>query len=682
VCFGNAETPGSSSGTAVPQGKAESADRSERAASPSGTAVLQGTAESADRSERAATPEGVAASSQAILEMLDRANLFIVPLDSERRWYRYHRLFADLLRQHLRQTPREQVSVLHQRASEWYEQNGLVDSAIEHALQTENDERPARLLDEQAEAIWLRGEHAKLQRWLAKLSDKVVFSRPQLCVFHAWYLFAGGQQEAAERSLQACEQRFESASNGAIKTSPPNREGRVSDADRMKLRGMTAVIRAFMATYMGDVDAMALHARQALDDLPEQELIWRSNAALALGDSQGFRGDVDAAYQARLQAAEAASQAGDTIFSMIAYMKVAVALREQGRLRQTIAVCQREIARADSSELPRGSVVGALLAIWGEALAELGDLEEAANLVNQGVALTERGMDLAMRGWSYLCSSRILFSAGDMVGAERIFQRVEATARDTNLPGWITTQIAAWQARVWLAQGRLDAASEWAVQRGLDTRGESKPQHELDFASLLDYVVLVRILIAEGRLDSANRLLPRLLEAAEAGGRTSKSIEILMLQALASKASGNTPQALATLEQALALAEPEGFVRTFVDEGLPMAQLLYAAAAGGMMQDYTARLLAAFEGRTADQEQAVTPSPLIEPLSERELEVLKLVARGLTNREIASRLFLSLNTVKAHTRNIYGKLGVHSRTQAVARARSLEVLPSSLQVTP
>ncbi|NIV32692.1 MAG: hypothetical protein GWN58_25570, partial [Anaerolineae bacterium] len=196
---------------------------------------------------------------------------------------------------------------------------------------------------------------------------------------------------------------------------------------------------------------------------------WRSNAALALGDSQGFRGDVEAAYQSRLQAAEATAQAGDTIFSTMAYMKVAVALREQGRLRETITVCQREIQRIDSSGLPRGSVVGALLAIWAETLAELGNLEEALDLANQGVALTERGIDLAMRGWSYLCISRILFSAGDMTGAERIFQRVEATARDSNLPAWITTQVAAWQTRVWLAQGKLEAVSDWAVRRRLDT---------------------------------------------------------------------------------------------------------------------------------------------------------------------------------------------------------------------
>ena len=618
---------------------------------------------------------------QTILEALERANLFIVPLDEERRWYRYHSLFADLLRQRLRQMRREQVPALHRRASEWYELNGFVEQAIEHALQGDDPVRPARLLDEQAEAIWLRGEHANLQRWLAKLPDEVVFSRPQLCIFHAWYLFAGGQQEAAEQRLQACEQRFEPAADGGTENRSPNGEGGIADSDRMKLRGMAAVIRAFMATYLGDIEAMAFHGRQALERLPEQELIWRRNAALALGDAQGFKGDVEAAYHARLQAAEAAAQAGDTFFSIMAYMKVAVTLREQGRLRDTLALCQREIQRADSSGLPRGSVVGALLAIWGEALAELGNLEEAADLANQGVALAERGMDLALRGWSYLCISRILFSAGDTDGAHRIFQRVESTARESNLPAWITSQVAAWQARVWLAQGRLEAASEWAVRRGLYTGEKSKPLPELDFASLLEYVVLARILIAQGKLEQAHGLLPWMLEAAEVGGRTSKSIEILGIQSMAFQAEGKLTLALQSLERALSLAEPLGFAGAFVDEGPPMARLLYEAAARGIAPEYARCLLSAFQVQAPGQYDRpkiqVQEQDLIEPLSEREMEVLQLIAKGLTNREIASRLFLSLNTVKAHSRNIYGKLDVHSRTQAVVRARTLGILSST-----
>jgi LuxR family maltose regulon positive regulatory protein len=253
--------------------------------------------------------------------------------------------------------------------------------------------------------------------------------------------------------------------------------------------------------------------------------------------------------------------------------------------------------------------------------------------------------------------------------------------------------MAAWQVRIWLAQDRLDEALQWMRKRELD------PDTEPTYVGALEYIALARILIAQERYDDAARLLQRLLAAAEAGGHASRAIEILYLQALAFQAWGNTTQAMTALERALALAEPGGFVRIFVDEGPQMEQLLCTAAARGMMSDYTAKLLAAFDDGTKDDADAYirrmtkneressvvrpsSPAPstaegLVESLSERELEVLQLIAEGLTNREIASRLFLALNTVKAHTRNIYGKLGVNSRTQAVARARTLGVLPSA-----
>ena len=235
--------------------------------------------------------------------------------------------------------------------------------------------------------------------------------------------------------------------------------------------------------------------------------------------------------------------------------------------------------------------------------------------------------------------------------------------------------MTAWQARFWLAQNNLEAASQWAAERGLDVDGE------LPFLREDEYIVLARILIAQEQLDEATGLLQHLLEAAETGGRTTRVIEILMLQTLAFQTSGDTDRAMDMLEQALTLAEQGGFVRIFVDEGSPMARLLYEAATRGIAPDYASRLLSAFpdaEPRQIDPSNTQSPkSDLVEPLSDREIEVLQLVAEGLTNREIGERLFLSLNTVKAHTRNLYGKLDIHSRTQAVAKARALGILPST-----
>jgi LuxR family maltose regulon positive regulatory protein len=260
-----------------------------------------------------------------------------------------------------------------------------------------------------------------------------------------------------------------------------------------------------------------------------------------------------------------------------------------------------------------------------------------------------------------------------MAAAEESVQKMKDVARRYDVPPWIANRMAAWQARIWLAQDKLTAVFQWVQERGLDAdRGPALLRE-------MEYMVLARILIAQDRLDEAAGLLRRLLETAETGGHTFRAIEILMLQALASYAGGDTARAMTTLERALTLAEPGGFIRTFVDEGPPMARLLYEAATRGIASEYARRLLAAFP--VAEPEQTDLPktqapkSELVEPLSEREFEVLQLVAEGLTNREIASRLFLSLNTVKAHTRNIYGKLNVHSRTQAIARSQELGLLP-------
>jgi LuxR family maltose regulon positive regulatory protein len=257
---------------------------------------------------------------------------------------------------------------------------------------------------------------------------------------------------------------------------------------------------------------------------------------------------------------------------------------------------------------------------------------------------------------------------------------VERSARESRIPPWIAAEVAAWKARSWLAQAKLAAASRWAHQHGLISGGRPNQVDQFDFFSLNAFVVLARILLAQERWGEAIGLLLRLLQAAEAGGRTSKMVEILGLQAMAAQAKGDKSLALAAIKNALTLAEPEGFVRIFVDEGPPMARLLYEAVTRGIAPDYARRLLAAFPIGEPEQPEPsrsqVPESELVEPLSERELEVLQLIAEGLTNPEIASRLFLSLNTVKAHTRNIYGKLGVHSRTQAVARARALGALPS------
>ncbi len=608
---------------------------------------------------------------QATLEMLEHANLFIIPLDDERRWYRYHHLFADLLRQRLRQYKPSQLPVLHRRASTWYEQNEFADESIEHALRGDDFERAAYLIEDQFGAMYERGAHTKLRHWLADLPVELICARPYLCILHAWNLFTSGQLDAADHTLQTAEKILVPNADQTSITVPV--QAQLSDADRQKLSGMASAIRAYLASYSGDIPGTIEYARKALDCLPEQELPWRSAALIALGGALANKGDTTAAYKARTEALETVKATGDTYLLLIASLRMAETLRQQGKLPQIVEICQQQMQNAEENGLSETVVAGWLWAMWGETLAELNDLDKGREYAEKGAELTGRGQDLAMIGWSNLCLVRVLFSAGGMADAEAVIQKMENKAQKYDMPIGVPLQLSAWQARVWLAQGKLEAASQWVKARGLDATGDITYWHEME------YMALARILIAQERLEEASELLRRLQEAAEAGGRTSRVIEILALKALSLQAQGNREQALTALEKALNLAEPGGFVRTFVDEGPPMARLLQEALKRGVAPDYVRLLLAAFLAdeslETVVARTQVDQTELVEPLSERELEILQKIAEGLTNREVAERLYLSLNTVKVHTRNIYGKLGVHNRTQAVTRARALGILP-------
>ncbi|MFC1879704.1 LuxR C-terminal-related transcriptional regulator, partial [Chloroflexota bacterium] len=580
-----------------------------------------------------------------------------------------------------------QLPILHSRASEWYEGNGLVDGAIDHALQAEDFKRASHLIEGQIDAIWMRGEHDKLRRWLVGLPAELVLSKPQLCIFYALYMFTIGQQDLAERGIKAVEQALKPDSGCDPESTPSDLVDRLSDADRMSLRGRLAAIQAFSVTYsQGDATRIIYHARQALEYLPRQDPTMRSIVAVALGDAYAFKGDMAASYQAYSDALETSRLAGNIYFLIVANLKLANTLREQGKLQRTIEICQQQMKLANKSGLSQAGAVGWLLAIWGEALAELNDLDGAIDLVKKGVETTQSSGNVAMLGWNYLCLIRVLYSRGDTAGVEEIIQKIQNFGREQNVPGWVLNQIAVWQTRLWLDQNQVEPASHWAGDRGLIVAEVHKLHHEPDYIRLNEYIMLARILIAQKHLDETFTLLQWLHGAAETGERTTKVIEILLLHALAYQASGDKTQAMSQLEKALTLAEPGGFIRIFVDEGPAMAGLLYeilshAESLRGISPDYVRRILGAFpdaEPQQSDPPKSQAPDfEYIEPLSERETEVLHLIAAGLTNPEIAARLYLSLNTIKVHTHNIYGKLGVKNRTHAVATARALGILPSN-----
>lgn len=594
---------------------------------------------------------------QTTLEAMERANLFIIPLDHERQWYRYHHLFADSLHQRLRKTRPDQVISLHQKASEWYGQNGFPDQAIEHAFQAENFNRAASLIEGQADTSWRRGEHTKLQHWLKALPDDLLFSNPNLCIFHAWQQFATGQPDAAEETLQVAEKLV-------------SNQDTLSEADKMRIQGRLAAIRAFLAFHKGDIESTFLLSRQALDSLPEDDIIWRNTASVPLGDATGLVGDVGETSRIRRETWERSKTIGNIYMDIIASMKYAITTRQQGGFDKVIEICQQQVLLAEEYGLSRSAEAGWILAVWGEVLAEQGYLDEAIKKARTGTKLAQGG-DIGILNWCNLCLIIVLYSNREFSGVEAIIQEVEEYGMH-RLPPWITSRIKTWQLRLWLVQGKVEETSQWLAERGLEVSGEP------DSLNDWEYLTLVRYLIATGHPADTFDLLKRMFKFTKGRGHISRSIEILNLQALALQAAGDTQQAMTVLEQSLSLAEPRGFLYIFVNEGPEMARLLYEAFSREIAPEYVQKLLAAFPDVEPEKDVINKPimsdSEWIEPLSERELEVLQLIAEGLSRPEIASQLVLSLNTVKTHARNIYSKLGVNNQMQAVGKARGLGLL--------
>jgi len=594
--------------------------------------------------------------SQAILEYLESSNLFVVPLDNERQWYRYHRLFADLLRKRLQQAHPDRVPTLHRRASRWYERNGLPAAAIDHALSAGDFERAAHLIDELAEPLWREGAQSTLSAWLAALPDEQVTSRPQLCVFHAMVLFMAGQLGAAELRLQAAERALGPMANGAAG----------------ELQGMVAATRALIAYFQGDVPAIIRFSRQALAVLPEEKATWRSSAAINLGDAYRWSGQLAAADRAYEEAVKVGWTTGNVFVILIASIKQAFTQTHQGRLRRAIDICRQLLQLVEENWLSQTPLVGGVFAVWGSILCEQNHLQEALRDAHKACELSEQGSSVGLLGLSYLVLLRILWARGDTAGAEETIRKLEKLTRESNVPVWIASGTAAWKAHAWMAQGNLAAAEQLLQERGLSV------DDDLTYPQEIEYLSLARLLIAQHKLEEADRLLERLLQSAQAGGRVEWIIAVSALQALALQAQGDVDRALTPLERALALAEPEGYVRVFVDEGLPLARLLRHAASRGIAPEYASKLLAAMDASApASTGEVLPPSrtqPLIDPLSERELEVLRLLVTHLSSSEIGHELFIAASTARSHIKSIYGKLHVHSRNDAVRRARELGLL--------
>jgi LuxR family maltose regulon positive regulatory protein len=559
-----------------------------------------------------------------------------------------------LLRKQLLKSQPEILPALHRRASEWYEQNQFPGEAVDHALAAQDVERAARLVEQAAPDVLDRGEVSTFVSWLGALPDEAIRSRPWLCVYHAWMLIVGGQEEAIESRLTDAEEALEAHA--------------LPDEEADRIRGYVSGIRAHVAFIRGTVSTTIECAYDALEKLSEADHSMRATTATILGAAQGFIGDFAAAAQSFEEARATAQASGNHFGVMLASSALAQLEVAQGHLGRAERIYRDALRLVEKpTRRWRSPGVGYVYVGLAEILREWNKLEEAARYAEEGVALCKILGQAEILMPSYVALARVQRARGDVNGAIATLQEARQVASEMST--WSVDTVALHQARLRLAQGDLTAALRWMHESGLST------DDALSFHQEAGHLTLVRVLIARGELDRASGLLMRLLEAAESSGRWGSVIEMLMLQALILHERAETDQALLALERALSLAESEGYVRTFVDEGAPMAALLQEAAARGMASEYVGQLLDVL-GResTGKTSPRAHTTALIEPLSERELEVLRLIAVGLSNPEIAEQLYVSTNTIKAHAKSIYRKLDVHNRTQAVNRARELDLL--------
>jgi LuxR family maltose regulon positive regulatory protein len=587
------------------------------------------------------------ASGQETLEYLEHANLFIVPLDNERHWYRYHHLFADLLRQRLGQSlAPEGVAELHIHASEWFESDGLTFEAFRHATAANDVERAERLIESEAIGAHIRIVAIPILDWLASLPKPVLDARPRLWVRSATLAMMAGQTTGVEEKLQAAEAVF--AAQTALQDAEPDNQTR-------DLIGQIACVRATLALFRYDPSAMVVQARRALEYLYPDNLIYRFNADWALSLALMIQGDRVGAARVCQESIAISQKSGHVFSKILAKSSMGQIQEKENQLHRAAESYHQVLQLFGDHPQPNASEV--LLGL-ARICYEWNDLEAAEQYGQQSLQLArqfDRAVDRDIVSEVFL--ARLKLARGDVDGAAALLAQTEQSARQKNFLLRIP-EIAAAQVLVLLRQGHVAAAAQLVQQYKFP-------------------LCQARVALAQGDPPAALAILEPFRQQMEEKEWADESLRAVVLQAVALHENGDKGKAVQVLGEALALADPGGFIRIFVDEGAPMAQLLSEAAAQGIMTEYIGKLLSVFEADDHKNEDRSGLSPaqiLIDPLSPRELEILQLLAKGLSNRQIGERLFLALSTVKGHNRILFGKLQVHSRTEAIARARELGLL--------
>jgi LuxR family maltose regulon positive regulatory protein len=602
-----------------------------------------------------------------MLDILERNNLFLIPLDDERKWFRYHHLFAEVLLTYLMEAQPDLVATIHLRASAWFEHNGLRPDAIRHALAAEDFEYAAGLIELARPAMDLGYQSSTWLGWVKALPDVLVHTRPVLNMGYGWALLDGGELEASEARLQDAER---------LLNEPPDKMVVVDNEQFRSLPASIATARAYRSLALGDVTGTVKYARLALELTPEDDQVRYLQATSLLGLAEYTSGDLEAAEHSLSEFCLNLQKTGEIptligITFLLADIRVAL-----GRLHEAESSYQKSIRLAIGQGEPPPLGTVDLYRGLGELYIQWDDLESTSRYLQISQKLGEQA---ELTDWKYrLCLSHACLkeAQGDLNGALILLDEAERVHIRGPLPD--VRPVTAMRVRIWLKQGKLADSKRWASAQKLSV------DDDLSFMREFEYITLARVLIATGKrdrmaglLDEAIRLLGRLLQEAENGGRMGSVIQILLLQALAYQTQDKLSDSLNTLERALSLAKPEGYIRIFVEEGETMRLLIEKLSHNRShpLSGYVDKLLAAFTQPMAVSKFAKISqeSGLVEPLSERELEVLRLLRSELSGPEIAQQMIISLNTLRTHTKNIFRKLGVKNRRAAISRSEEFDI---------
>lgn len=586
---------------------------------------------------------------QELLQHLEHANLFLVSLDEQRVWYRYHHLFADFLRTRLREEQPEHIQLLHKRASAWFMQHELMNEAVEHALAADDPEGAARIAETYAQMIVMRGEISTFLHWVACIPETIIHHHPFLLLYRVGSLITVGHLDEAQVQLSIAEQVL----------------GEEPYASSEDTQTVLAAVRASLAAFQGNLEQALELSQLTLKSMPQDDPYVRSIIAACLGNVYLLTGDLtkaSASFVEAIATGTAVQNRHVVLASMSAQGYVQAAY---GHLRQATETHRQAIRLGTEQGGKMFPTVSMSYGFLAEILCEWNELDEAERFVLDGIEIGKQWGYLGMLAQGHIVLAHCALARGQMKQALAMVQQAEEIIKQSNLTRLIS-MIVAYHAWIQLKVGNIEAVRHWASTADLS-------EHDtFTYPKELEHVIYIEILIALGRGSEAQRIISRLLPVAEAGGRVQTTIMCLVMQALLLQAQGRLEPATDTLARALLYGEGEGYVRSIIDYGMPVIPLLRHAAARGIAPNYVRTLLTAIGDTLNGHTHYLVNASVL--LSERELHVLQRIAAGRSNQEIAQDLVVAQSTIKTHINNIYAKLGVHSRTRAIAVAKKLGLL--------